>query len=141
LLERLRELVDAPDETVDAAARQAVPPSAETVSVHVVEAAEGGRRARMVATTRPVARWGLGGGVVSTGAPAAAAVRLLARGRVTATGALPPERCLDPDDLFPELERRNCEFALEVDSRAQPARRPEEPSELPEFAAERTPAS
>ena len=21
--------------------------------------------------------------------------------------ALPPERCVDPDDLFPELERRN----------------------------------
>ena len=48
--------------------------------------------------------WGLGGGVVSTGAPAAAAVRLLARGRIEARGALPPERCVDPDDLFPELE-------------------------------------
>ena len=48
--------------------------------------------------------------MVSTAAPAAAAVRLLARGRVTATGVLPPERCLDPDDVFPELERRGCTF-------------------------------
>jgi saccharopine dehydrogenase-like NADP-dependent oxidoreductase len=57
--------------------------------------------------------WNLGGGVVSTAAPAAAAVRLLARGRVTAAGVLPPERCLDPDDVFPELERRGCSFEIE----------------------------
>jgi saccharopine dehydrogenase-like NADP-dependent oxidoreductase len=50
---------------------------------------------------------------VSTAAPAAAAVRLLARGRITARGALPPERCVEPDDLFPELERRNCGFEIE----------------------------
>ena len=59
----------------------------------------------MRAVTEPVAEWGLGGGVVSTGAPAAAAVRLLARGRIEARGALPPERCVQPEDLFPELER------------------------------------
>jgi len=47
---------------------------------------------------------------------AAAAVRLLARGRITATGALPPERCVDPEDLFPELERGNCRFSTEVDA-------------------------
>ncbi|MBA2421358.1 MAG: hypothetical protein H0V57_09570 [Thermoleophilaceae bacterium] len=56
------------------------------------------------------------GGIVSTAAPAATAVRLLARGRITATGALPPERCVDPEDLFPELERRNCRFSTEVDA-------------------------
>ena len=56
--------------------------------------------------------WGLGGGIVSTAAPAAAAVRLLARGAIDARGALPPERCVEPDDLFPELERRNCTFDI-----------------------------
>jgi saccharopine dehydrogenase-like NADP-dependent oxidoreductase len=131
LLERLRKLAGEPDEAVMAAAREALPPSAHTVSVHVVEAVEGGRRARLTATNRPVDGWGLGGGVVSTGAPAAAALRLIARGRVTATGALPPERCLDPDDLFPELERRGAEFRLDVQDA--------EPSENPELLAEEVP--
>jgi hypothetical protein len=54
--------------------------------------------------------WGLGGGIVSTAAPAAAAVRLLLRGRIAARGALPPEACVEPDELFPELERRGCSF-------------------------------
>jgi hypothetical protein len=54
--------------------------------------------------------WGLGGGIVSTAAPSAAAVRLLARGKIDATGAMPPERCVKPEDLFGELERRNCTF-------------------------------
>lgn len=26
---------------------------------------------------------------------------------------LPPERSVEPDDLFPELERRNCRFRVE----------------------------
>jgi saccharopine dehydrogenase-like NADP-dependent oxidoreductase len=63
--------------------------------------------------TRPIERWGLGGGVVSTGAPAAAAVRLMARGKVTATGVRPPETCVDPDDLFPELEAHGTIFEVE----------------------------
>jgi hypothetical protein len=50
---------------------------------------------------------------VSTAAPAAAAIRLLARGQIETRGALPPERCIDPDDLFPELESRGCEFHVE----------------------------
>jgi hypothetical protein len=75
----------------------------------------------------PEALLGFGGSVVSTAAPAAAAIRLLARGRLTARGALPPERCIDPDHLFPELEKRGCEFDIEVSS--------VEPSELPPFAA------
>ena len=64
--------------------------------------------------TGPMEEWGIGGGIVSTAAPAAAAVRLMARGRIEATGARPPERCVDPDDLFPELETRNCTFQIEV---------------------------
>ena len=56
--------------------------------------------------------FGLGGSVVSTAAPAAAAVRLLARGSLTATGALPPERCIDPEEMFAELELRSCTVGL-----------------------------
>lgn len=110
LEDRLRELSRASEEEIEAAARSAQPPSANTVSVHAVDA-DG---ARVTATTRPMEEWGLGGGVVSTAAPAAAAVRLLARGAIDATGVLPPERCVSPDDLFPELERRNCAFEVEV---------------------------
>jgi saccharopine dehydrogenase-like NADP-dependent oxidoreductase len=52
--------------------------------------------------------WGLGGGIVSTAAPAAAAVRLLAADLIEARGVLPPERCIEPDDMFVELARRGC---------------------------------
>jgi saccharopine dehydrogenase (NAD+, L-lysine-forming) len=113
LLDRLRELTTAPDDEIDAAARAARPPSPRTVSVHRVDASALGRTVMVRAVTRPSEAWGLGGGVVSTAAPAAAAVRLLARGRVTARGVLPPELCLEPDDVFPELERRGCTFAVE----------------------------
>jgi len=116
LLERLRDLVDASDSEIDAAARGALPPSGQTVSVHLVEGvgSDGAASVRVTAITRPMVEWGLGGGVVSTAAPAAAAVRLLARGRVEKRGVLPPERCIEPDDLFPELERRACEFRIET---------------------------
>jgi saccharopine dehydrogenase (NAD+, L-lysine-forming) len=111
LLERLRELTEAAEEEIEAAGRAAVPPSGNTVSVHMIDAEAGGSRCRVTAVTRPMEAWGLGGGVVSTAAPAAAAVRLIARGAISATGAMPPERCVDPDDLFPELERRSCAFS------------------------------
>jgi lysine 6-dehydrogenase len=116
LLDRLRGLADAADEEVDRAAAQATRPSSRTVSVHLIEATGGdgrnGRTVRVRALTEPMERWGLGGGVVSTAAPAAAAVRLLARGRIEARGALPPERCIDPDEMFAELERRGCSFEV-----------------------------
>jgi len=112
LLERLRGLVGASDDEVDRVAGQASQPSARTVSVHLIEAVGGGSEVRFRALTEPMERWGLGGGVVSTAAPAAAAVRLLARGRIEARGALPPERCIEPDVLFAELERRGCTFEL-----------------------------
>jgi saccharopine dehydrogenase (NAD+, L-lysine-forming) len=114
LLERLRALSDAGQDEIAAAAAAALPPSAHTVSVHVVEASAGPRTIRVRAITRPLERWGLGGGIVSTGAPAAAAVRLLARGRIAARGALPPERCIDPGDLFAELEQRGTTFEVEA---------------------------
>lgn len=116
LLERLRELAIADEETRAEAARTARAPSPRTVSSHVVEASAEGRSVRVTSYTRPHEEWGLGGGIVSTAAPAAAAVRLIARGTVTERGVLPPERCIDPDELFPELERRGntIEAVMEV---------------------------
>jgi lysine 6-dehydrogenase len=132
LLRRLRELANAPATAVREAQAEALPPSASTVAVHLVEARGGGRKVRVSAITRPSASWGLGGGVVSTGAPAAAAVRLLARGRIEATGVLPPERCIEPDDLFPELERRGCEIDSEtsLDGNLESSRQPENNSAI-----------
>jgi saccharopine dehydrogenase (NAD+, L-lysine-forming) len=128
VVERVRGLIGAPPQDIAAAAAEALPPSPGTVSVHGIDAYGGGRKTRVRAVTTPVEPWRLGGGVVSTGAPAAAAVRLLARGRIDARGALPPERCVDPDDLFPELERRGTTFEVI-------------PPELPELAAKRVPVS
>lgn len=117
VLERVKGLIGASEAEIEAAARAAVPASAKTVSVHRVEASEGGRQVTATATTRPMEEWGLGGGIVSTAAPAAAAVRLLARGSIAARGALPPERCVRPEDLFGELERRNCTFDIHREER------------------------
>jgi saccharopine dehydrogenase (NAD+, L-lysine-forming) len=114
VVERVRALVGAGEEAVAAAARAAVPASAHTVSVHRVEAESDSETVRVTATTRPIPQWGIGGSVVSTAAPAAAAVRLLARGDIVARGALPPELCVDPDALFGELERRACTFEVEA---------------------------
>ena len=115
LLERLRELVDASPEEVERAQATAQPASPKTYSVHVADATSAdGRSVRVSCLTRPHENWRLGGGVVSTASPAAATVRLLARGKIEARGALPPERCIEPDDMFPELERRGCEFRVET---------------------------
>lgn len=119
LLARLVDLSNAPPAERERADGGTLPPSPRTVSAHVVEALGDGRRVRITAITSPSERWGLGGSVVSTAAPAAAAIRLLARGRLEARGALPPERCVDPDDLFAELESRGCEF--NVDARTEAA--------------------
>jgi len=112
-LERIRALADADELALATASREALPASPETVSVHRVEAEGDGRVVSVTATTRGIEQWEIGGSIVSTAAPAAAAVRLLARGRITARGALPPELCVEPDDLFPELEQRNCSFEVE----------------------------
>jgi saccharopine dehydrogenase-like NADP-dependent oxidoreductase len=116
VLERVRGLVGAGDEAVERAAREAVPSSARTVSAHVVAARAGDTQVTVEAVTRPVVHWGMGGGIVSTAAPAAAAVRLLARGKIDARGAMPPEACVRPEDLFPELQRRSCQFSGEVNA-------------------------
>jgi len=108
LLATLRELTTASDDEVQRKAAEALPPSANTVSVHVVDAAADGRAVRVRAVTEPMEKWGIGGSIVSTATPAAAAVRLLARGAITERGVLPPESCVDPDALFAELEPRGC---------------------------------
>jgi len=118
VLERVRALTAASDEEVETAARAAVPSSSRTVSVHRVVASAESDAVTVTALTRGMEDWALGGGIVSTAAPAAAAVRLLARGAIEARGALPPEQCVDPDDLFPELETRNCTFQVEAVARA-----------------------
>ena len=110
VLESLKELAGASEERIAEVARSASPPSAKTVSVHLVEATEGDRTVRARSVTPPHERWGLGGGIVSTASPAAAAVRLLADGAIKATGALPAESCMDPDELFAELETRGVKF-------------------------------
>jgi saccharopine dehydrogenase-like NADP-dependent oxidoreductase len=114
LLEKLRGLAGASPEEQREAAAETVPPSPNTISAHVVEASGDGRRVRVTSLTRPNPAWNLGGGVISTAAPAAATVRLLQRGQIEARGALPPERCIDPDHLLPELERRGAEFGVDV---------------------------
>jgi saccharopine dehydrogenase (NAD+, L-lysine-forming) len=116
VLERVQALVGASDAEIDAAAHAAVPASAKTVAVHVIEARAGSGAATVTAITRPMEAWGIGGGIVSTATPAAAAVRLLARGQIDARGAMPPERCVDPDLLFAELESRNCTVDVEVNA-------------------------
>jgi saccharopine dehydrogenase (NAD+, L-lysine-forming) len=114
LVETLRELTTAPAEEVERKAKEALPPSASTVSVHLVQASSAGRSVRVRAVTEPMAEWGIGGGVVSTATPVSAAVRLLARGDVSERGVLPPESCVDPGALFAELEPRGCHVEVEA---------------------------
>ena len=112
LLERLRILVGADAEEVARASGEAAPQSDQTISVHlVVVRSEDGRGCTARAVTRP--HFGLGGSVVSTAAPAAAAVRLLARGSIQARGAYPPEGCINPEEMFDELRARGCSFSFD----------------------------
>jgi lysine 6-dehydrogenase len=121
LLDRLRQLAGAPEQTIAEVAATALAPSEKTVSTHVVEATTATRRVRVSSVTVPNTQWGLGGGIVSTASPAAAVVRMLARGEIDARGALPPEVCIDPDALFAELEQRGCTFTVEVSDAARVA--------------------
>jgi hypothetical protein len=111
LLGRLEELVGASAEELASTAHEAAPQSADTVSVHMVTAvANSADTVTVRAVSRP--HFEFGGSIVSTAAPVAATVRLLARGSLTATGALPPERCIDPAEMFAELELRGCVFSV-----------------------------
>ena len=130
VLELVKELASAGDERVAEVADAASPPSPTTVSAHVVEAVAGDRTVRARSFTPPREEWGIGGGVLSTGSVAAATVRLLARGRITATGALPAESCIDPEEMFAELEGRGVRFELSTEPRPVAAR-----ASTPEAAA------
>ena len=82
VLESLEKLRGASEERIAEVARSASPPSAKTVSIHIVEVTGGDTVVRARSVTPPNEAWGLGGGIVSTATPAAAAVRLLARGAI-----------------------------------------------------------
>jgi saccharopine dehydrogenase-like NADP-dependent oxidoreductase len=110
VLESLQELRGASEERIAEVAGSASPPSANTVSIHIVEVTGEDTMVRARSVTPPHEAWGLGGGIVSTATPAAAAVRLLARGSIERRGALPPESCIDPDEMFAELESRGIRF-------------------------------
>jgi saccharopine dehydrogenase (NAD+, L-lysine-forming) len=110
VLESLKELRGASEERIAEVARSASPPSAKTVSVHVVEVTGEDTVIRARSVTPPHEAWGLGGGIVSTATPAAAAVRLLARGEIEKRGALPPESCIEPEAMFGELEAHGVRF-------------------------------
>ena len=110
VLESLKELSGASEERIAEVARSASPPSANTTSIHIVEITGPDTVVRARSVTGPNEAWGIGGGVVSTATPAAAAVRLLARGSISKRGALPPESCVDPDEMFAELEGRGVRF-------------------------------
>jgi lysine 6-dehydrogenase len=118
--ESLKELQGASEERIAEVARSASPPSANTLSIHVVEVAGPEAVVRARSVTPPNRAWGLGGGIVSTASPAAAAVRMLARGSITARGALPPESCIDPDEMFAELEARGVRFDVSSSPVEQP---------------------
>ena len=114
VLEALTKLRGRPAEEI--AALRPEPPSARTYSAQHVEVRGESDGAPAVVTvtalTVPHEAWGLGGGIVSTASVASAAARLYARGRIPKTGAHPPERCLDFDDLVAELEPRGCTFTI-----------------------------
>lgn len=114
VLELVKELSSAGEERVAEVAAAASHPSPNTVSCHVVEAVAGERTVRARSFTPPHREWGIGGGVLSTGASAAAAVRLLARGSIKAAGALPAESCIDPEEMFAELETRGVRFEFQT---------------------------
>jgi lysine 6-dehydrogenase len=110
VLESLKELAGASEERIAKVARSASPPSANTTSIHIVEVTGPDTVIRARSVTPPNEEWGLGGGIVSTATPIAAAVRLFARGAISKRGALPPESCIDPDEMFAELEGRGVRF-------------------------------
>jgi saccharopine dehydrogenase-like NADP-dependent oxidoreductase len=112
VLKRLIELTTASPEEIAAAAASALKPSGETISFHLIDAYKDDRHVRVACKTSPIPEWGFGGSVISTSAPAAAAVRMMAHGQITAVGALPPEDCVNAEQLFAQLETRSAEFTV-----------------------------
>ena len=97
----------------DADLPRPLPPSPRTWSAQHVEVSGEGRSIVATALTRPHERWGLGGGIVSTGTVIAAAVRLYARDELdVGAGVHSPEAAIDPAAMFAELEPRGCTVAI-----------------------------
>lgn len=97
----------------------ALRPSNRTTAVHAVDA-EGTthgdpRRVRAEGVTVPHDRWGLGGGVVSTAAPAAEAARRLLRADVLpgAVGVLAPERAFEALGFLRSLAATGCTVTID----------------------------
>jgi saccharopine dehydrogenase (NAD+, L-lysine-forming) len=90
------------------------PPSNRTTAVHLVDARgrgsddAPGASVRVAAVTVPHDRWGLGGGVVSTAAPAAEAAARLLRGEALTTGVVPPEKAFEPGPFLDALAATGC---------------------------------
>ncbi|MGH9112348.1 MAG: hypothetical protein ACRDZN_08630 [Acidimicrobiales bacterium] len=74
---------------------------------------------RTTAVTVPHDRWGLGGGVVSTAAPAAEAARRLVRGDVTGVGVLAPERAFEAAPFLAALGATGCTISCDVTDAAE----------------------
>jgi saccharopine dehydrogenase (NAD+, L-lysine-forming) len=99
-----------------ARSKATAPPSNQTTAVHMVDAR--GRRdgataaVRVAAVTVPHQRWGLGGGVVSTAAPAAEAAGRLLQGDVLTAGVVPPERAFAPGPFLDALAATGCTITV-----------------------------
>ena len=59
------------------------------------------------AVSVPNERWNIGGGTVGTGTPPSIIAQWLASGRITKTGTLPPELCVEPSGFLKELTSGN----------------------------------
>ncbi|MGH9043163.1 MAG: saccharopine dehydrogenase family protein [Acidimicrobiia bacterium] len=92
------------------------PPSNRTTAVHVVEA-EGKRDGRPAAVrvesvTTPHEVWGMGGGVVSTAAPAAEAARRLLAGAEVPAGVVAPEQAFEAEGFLAALADAGCRVTV-----------------------------
>ena len=91
------------------------PFSATTLSIHVVEVA---RRGHPVIRARPASRPPTRPGAWAAGSSPPRRRRPRPSGSwpaasITKRGALPPESCIDPDEMFAELESRGVRFDVE----------------------------
>ena len=113
----LKELAEASEERVAEAARCASPPSPTPFPIHVVEVdrrRDGDPRRELHAAQRgwrPRRRHDLHRLAGGRRSPPAGSRRAS-----PTAGALPPERCIDPEEMFAELETRGVRF--DVHSRA-----------------------
>lgn len=106
------------------AAEPAVPNEYEVIRA-VVRGKTGGRMVEDVVdchvTGMPT--WGFGIDV-DTGCPPSIAVQMIARGEITARGALPPEQCIPTEPYFAELAKRNMRVRRPTPEAPRPIKKP-----------------